>query len=280
MNTAVIISDLQTALAQHWQARTDIAFVPTMGALHEGHLSLVRQARRENEVVTASIFVNPAQFGPGEDLARYPRSPERDAALLAEAGVDVLFTPSVEEMYPPGFSTRVEVGALGAVLEGASRPGHFSGVATVVARLFGLVRPTRAYFGQKDAQQLAVIRRMTADLALPVEVIAGPTVREPDGLAMSSRNAYLSASQRAAATVLYRALSAAQARFSAGERDAEALRHLMRRTVEAEPLATLDYAEVVDAATMAPVIVATGGALLVIAARIGTTRLIDNTPLG
>jgi pantoate--beta-alanine ligase len=250
-----------------------------MGALHEGHLSHVRRARARDEVVVASVFVNPTQFGPSEDLTRYPRTPERDAALLAAESVDVLFMPSAEEMYPPGFATRVEAGRIGEVLEGASRPGHFAGVATVVLKLFGLVRPTRAYFGQKDAQQLAVIRQMVRDLNLPVEIVAGPTIREFDGLAMSSRNAYLSPAERRAATVLYHALTAARDRYSAGKRDAEALRHVMHKTVSEEPLARLDYAEVVNADTMEPPAMVEAGALLVIAARIGTTRLIDSMAL-
>jgi pantoate--beta-alanine ligase len=225
------------------------------------------------------VFVNPTQFGPSEDLAHYPRTPERDAALLAAEGADVLFMPSAEEMYPPGFGARVEVGRIGEVLEGASRPGHLAGVATVVLKLFQLVRPTRADFGQKDAQQLAVIRQMVRDLNLPVEIVAGPTMREPDGLAMSSRNAYLSPAERRAATVLYHALTAARERYNAGERAAEALRHVMHKTVSAEPLARLDYAEVVNADTMEPPAMVEAGALLVIAARIGTTRLIDSMAL-
>jgi pantoate--beta-alanine ligase len=229
--------------------------------------------------VVASVFVNPTQFGPAEDLARYPRTPERDVALLRAEGVDVLFMPSAEEMYPPGFATRVEVGRIGAVLEGASRPGHFSGVATVVLKLFELIHPTRAYFGQKDAQQLAVIRQMVRDFNLPVEIVAGPTIREPDGLALSSRNAYLAPAERRAATVLYGALSAARDRYGAGERDAAVLRHVMHRTVSEEPLARLDYAEVVNPNTMEPLATAQAGALLVIAARIGPTRLIDNMAL-
>ena len=279
MNTYTTIRDLRNALAPSWRAGAAIGLVPTMGALHEGHLSHVRRARARDEVVVASVFVNPTQFGPSEDLARYPRTPKRDAALLEAEGVDVLFMPSAEEMYPPGFATRVEVGRIGEVLEGASRPGHFAGVATVVLKLFGLVRPTRAYFGQKDAQQLAVIRQMVRDLNLPVEIVAGPTIREPDGLAMSSRNAYLNPAERRAATVLYHALTAAHDRYKAGERDAAALRHVMRKTVAEEPLARLDYAEVVGADTMGAPATAEAGALLVIAARIGTTRLIDNMAL-
>jgi len=270
------VDELRRALGPSRRAGAAIGLVPTMGALHEGHLSLARLARVRDDVVVASIFVNPAQFGPGEDLSRYPRMPERDAALLAAAGVDVLFTPAVEEVYPPGFSTRVEVGRLGKILEGASRPGHFSGVATVVAKLLNMVGPRRAYFGQKDAQQVAVIRRMTRDLDLPVEIVVGPTVREADGLAMSSRNAYLSPEGRVAAAVLSRALSTAKARYDAGEHDARILRRIMRDTVAGEPLADLDYAAVVEVATMDRLKAAHEGAILVIAARVETTRLIDN----
>src|SRR2546423_11334783 len=279
MNTCTTIAALLDALAWRWRSGARVGLVPTMGALHEGHLSHVRRARARDEVVVASVFVNPTQFGPSEDLTHYPRTPERDAALLEAEGVDVLFMPSAEEMYPPGFATRVEVGRIGEVLEGARRPGHFSGVATVVLKLFQLVRPTRAYFGQKDAQQLAVIRQMARDLNLPVEIVAGPTIREPDGLAKSSRNAYLNPSERRAATVLYRALTSAHSLYDAGERDAAVLRHVMHRTVSQEPLARLDYAEVVGADTMEPPATAEAGALLVIAAQIGTTRLIDNMAL-
>ena len=279
MNTCTTIAELSDSLAPHWRTGAAIGLVPTMGALHEGHLSHVRRARARDEVVVASVFVNPTQFGPSEDLTRYPRTPERDAALLEAEGVDVLFMPSAEEMYPPGFATRVEVGRIGEVLEGASRPGHFAGVATVVLKLFQLVRPTRAYFGQKDAQQLAVIRQMVRALNLPVEIVAGPTIREPDGLAMSSRNAYLNPAERRAATVLYCALTAARERYNGGERNAEVLRHVMHKTISEEPLARLDYAEVVGADTMESPAMAEAGALLVIAARIGTTRLIDNMAL-
>src|ERR671937_2404239 len=266
--TCTTIAELSDTLAPHWRTGAAIGLVPTMGALHEGHLSHVRRARARDAVVVASVFVNPTQFGPSEDLTRYPRTPERDAALLEAEGVDVLFMPAAEEMYPPGFATRVEVGRIGEVLEGASRPGHFAGVATVVLKLFQLVRPTRAYFGQKDAQQLAVIRQMVRDLNLPVEIIAGPTIREPDGLAMSSRNAYLNPAERRAATVLYHALTAARDHYNAGAHDAEALRRVMHKTVSEEPLARLDYAEVVDADTMEPPAAAEAGALLVIAAQI------------
>jgi len=230
-------------------------------------------------VVVCSIFLNPTQFGPSEGLTRYPRTPARDEALLRDEDVDHLFMPSVDEMYPAGFSTRVDIGSLDAVLEGAERPGHFAGVATVVAKLLNIVRPTHAYFGQKDAQQLAVLRRMVRDLDMPVEIVAGPTVREPDGLAMSSRNVYLSPDERRAAPALYRALTAARERFLSGARDGEGLRQVMREVVATEPLVRLEYAELVDPDTMEALDVARPGALLVIAARVGTTRLIDNLAL-
>ncbi len=279
MEICTTVAELRRALAPHWRAGADIGFVPSLGALHEGHLSLVRRARAQNAMVVFSIFLNPTQFGPSEDLARYPRDPARDTALVRREGVEIVFMPSVAEMYPPGFATRVEVGRPGEILEGAARPGHFAGVATVVAKLLILTRPTRAYFGQKDAQQLAVIRRMARDLDLPVEIVGGPTVRELDGLALSSRNVYLSPDERRAAAVLYRALEAARDRFLAGARDSARLRGLMQEVVAAEPLARLEYAEVVDAETMERRDLARPGALLVIASRFGGTRLIDNLVL-
>src|SRR5262245_19894789 len=212
-----------------------------MGYLHAGHVSLVERARRENARVAASVFVNPTQFGPQEDLARYPRDLERDLALLAEAGCDLVFAPEVAEMYPPGFGSTVDPGPVAEPLEGARRPGHFRGVATVVAKLFGIVQPDRAYFGEKDAQQLAVIHRLARDLDLAVEVVGCPTVREPDGLALSSRNSYLDVDDRRAAPVLYRALRAARERWLAGERDAEALRGVMGEVLQGEPRARVDY---------------------------------------
>jgi pantoate--beta-alanine ligase len=237
-------------------------FVPTMGALHEGHLALVRRAARECDCVGVSIFVNPAQFAPGEDLDRYPRNLERDLRLLEPLGVDLVWAPAAEAVYPPGFQTWVTVEELSKGLEGAVRPSHFRGVATVVAKLFNLFRPDRAYFGQKDAQQAAVIRRMVADLNFPVQIVVCPTVREPDGLAMSSRNAYLDPEERRAAAVLYRALCAARARWQAGERDAEALRAAMRAVVQAEPLARLDYVSAADPETLEELGRVTAGALL------------------
>jgi pantoate--beta-alanine ligase len=254
-----------------------LGLVPTMGYLHAGHLSLVRQARAECGAVAVSIFVNPTQFGPREDLSRYPRDLERDLRLLREEQVDLVFVPSVAEMYPNGFSTTVDVCDVTEMLEGAVRPGHFQGVATVVCKLFNIVQPTRAYFGQKDAQQTVVVRRMARDLDMPLEVVVVPTVREPDGLAMSSRNVYLSAEQRQAATALYRALNAAGARYNAGERDAEVLRRAMHAVLDAEPLANPEYVSVADALTLRELDhVSAAGALCSLAVRFGTTRLIDN----
>lgn len=255
-------------------------FVPTMGYLHEGHLSLVRRARQENDRVIASIFVNPTQFGPTEDLATYPRDLKRDLALLQAVGCDMVFVPSEEEMYPAGFETWVEVGSVAQPLEGAHRPGHFRGVATVVLKLFGIVQPTRAYFGEKDAQQLAVIRRMVQDFNIPVAIVACPTVREPDGLAMSSRNTYLSPDERRAATVLYRALCAGRAAYEGGERRADVLRATMERVLGSEPLAAVDYVSVADPHSMVELDQVDGDALLSLAVRIGRTRLIDNLRLG
>lgn len=253
--------------------------VPTMGYLHEGHLSLVRRARGENNFVVATIFVNPTQFGPNEDFARYPRAPEQDARLLAEAGADFLFSPSVAEMYPVGFSTYVETGGITDLLEGASRPGHFRGVTTVVTKLFNILQPDRAYFGQKDAQQARVLRKLVTDLAIAVEVVVCPTVREPDGLAMSSRNSYLSPEQRRAATVLYRALCAASAAVQAGERSGGALRSVLRATIETEPLAVADYVSVADPESLEELDTVEGMALTSLAVRFGGTRLIDNMVL-
>ena len=251
-----------------------IGLVPTMGALHAGHMSLVELARRENEVVVVSIFVNPLQFGPREDFARYPRDPAHDAAVLAGAEVDAVYMPAVDVMYPPGATTRVEVGPVAEPLEGAARPGHFEGVATVVTKLFAAAQPDRAYFGQKDAQQVGVIRRLTADLDLGVEIRVGPTVREPDGLALSSRNAYLAPDERRAAVSLSRGLRAATALYAAGERAPGRLREALAAPMAAEPAVVLEYAEVVDGATFRP-----PGTLAVVAARVGGTRLIDNHDL-
>ncbi|HEV8238639.1 MAG TPA: pantoate--beta-alanine ligase [Thermoanaerobaculia bacterium] len=256
-----------------------VGFVPTMGALHAGHLSLVRIARERADRVVASVFVNPTQFGPHEDLARYPRTPERDAALLAEAGCHLLFLPAVETIYPPGFATFVEPGGAARGLESDLRPGHFRGVATVVMQLFHLVHPDLAVFGEKDAQQLAVVRQLVRDLHLPVEIVAGPTVREADGLAMSSRNAYLDAEQRRAAAVLHRALGDAESLIAGGERRAAAVCERLRATLAAEPRVTIDYVAAVDADTFQPLETLSGTVVLPIAVRLGGTRLIDNLRL-
>ena len=259
-----------------WGLQDSVGFVPTMGYLHEGHLALVRCARPENENVIVSIFVNPTQFGPKEDLAAYPRDPERDLALLQKEDVDVVFMPPVEDMYPEGFSTWVDVQRVTERLEGATRPGHFKGVATVVAKLFNIVAPTRAYFGQKDAQQLAVIKRMVSDLNMNLEIVAVPTVREPDGLAMSSRNTYLSAKERKAAVILWKTLSLARWHWSRGEHDAERIRQRMKTYIKNEPLAKVDYISVADAETLEELAVIDRSALVSLAVRIGKTRLIDN----
>jgi len=262
-----------------WRAAGErVGFVPTMGALHEGHLSLVRRAREVADRVVASIFVNPAQFNQRSDLERYPRTPEQDARLLEEAGCDLLFLPSEAVLYPPEQATWVVPGGPAEGLEGEHRPGHFRGVATVVAKLLGLVRPDVAVFGEKDAQQLAVVCRMVADLHLPVAIVPGPTVREEDGLAMSSRNALLSPEERRAAAVLHRALRAAEAAIRDGRANgsAGAVRRLLHDTLAAEPRARVDYAEVVDAETFRPVERLEGELILPIAVWIGETRLIDN----
>ena len=258
----------------------ELGFVPTMGYLHEGHLSLARLAHGDCGSVAASIFVNPTQFGPNEDFSRYPRSFERDLELLKQEQVDLVFAPSVSEIYPEGFYTYVDVEHVTETLEGAVRPGHFRGVATVVCKLFNIVQPTHAYFGQKDAQQTVVIRQMVRDLALPVEVVIAPTVREADGLAMSSRNAYLAPDERQAATALYRALTTAQQAFQEGERNGVVLRSAMQDVLDAEPLADTEYVSVADPTTLRELNeVSEAGALLSMAVRIGTTRLIDNIVL-
>ena len=262
-----------------------LGLVPTMGALHDGHLSLVRQARADNATLAAWIFVNPTQFGPNEDLATYPRNLERDLGLLEAEGADLVFVPSPAEVYPDGFDTWIEPGAVAEGMEGTARPGHFRGVATVVAKMFNLMRPDRAYFGQKDGQQVAVIRKMNADLNLGVDVVTMPTVREPDGLALSSRNAYLTPHERPAAPVIYRALCAAEQLWRSGEQDAEALRSAALQVLWSEPLLEpVDYVSVVDADTMAGVesVALSGGrqVMIAVAARLGAVRLIDNVVLG
>ncbi len=256
-----------------------VGLVPTMGYLHEGHLALVRRARSENETVVVSIFVNPTQFGAGEDFQTYPRDPERDLALLQREEVDVVFMPPAEEMYPAHFSTWVDVQQITERLEGAFRPGHFRGVATVVAKLFNIVEPTRAYFGQKDAQQLIVIKRMVSDLNMNLELVAVPTVREPDGLAMSSRNTYLSPKERQAALVLWQALNLASQLWSEGERNASKIRQKMKALIDSEPLAQIDYISVADAESLEELAEIDCPALVSLAVRIGKTRLIDNIVL-
>jgi len=256
-----------------------VGLVPTMGYLHEGHLALVRQARVENSSVVVSIFVNPTQFDRREDFKQYPRDPQRDLALLEKEKTDIIFMPSADEMYPPPFSSWVEVGKLAERLEGASRPGHFRGVVTVVAKLFNIVQPTRAYFGQKDAQQAVVIKRTVADLNMNLEIVTVPTVREPDGLAMSSRNICLSPEERQAATVLYRALCLAQQLYSQGETNAQCLRQEMTELIQNEQLASIDYVSVADPETLEELDKASPPALVSLAVKIGNTRLIDNVVL-
>jgi pantoate--beta-alanine ligase len=269
-------AELREALAA---APRPVGLVPTMGWLHDGHRALIQQARAENATTVVSIFVNPRQFGDPADLEQYPRSEARDIALCTEEGVDLVFAPSVDEVYPPGFDTSVKVGAVAEPLEGAARPGHFDGVATVVAILFDLVGAERAYFGQKDAQQLLVIRRMALDLALPTEVIGCPTVREPDGLAMSSRNVHLSPEERAAAPVIHRALLEGRARWEGGEGSGDAIRAAIRAVLDAEPLAEPEYVSVADGETLRELERIDGPAVLSTAVRFGSTRLIDNEPL-
>ena len=276
MEVTTTIAEVRALLGRARDEGRTVGFVPTMGYLHDGHISLMARARRDTDVVVASIFVNPLQFGPGEDLATYPRDLPTDTARARDAGVDVLFVPEVSEMYPDPPLTSVVVPELAATMEGATRPTHFAGVATVVAKLFAIVGPCHAFFGEKDFQQLAIVSRMTADLSFPVEVVGCPIVREADGLALSSRNVYLTPDQRAAAPVLHRALLAGAATVADGERDPAAVRALMAGIVGAEPLAELDYAEVVDAATLAPPAVLAGELRLLIAGRFGQPRLLDN----
>ncbi len=268
--------ELRAALRE---ASRPIGLVPTMGWLHDGHRALMRRAREADATTVATIFINPRQFDEPSDYTRYPRNEERDVAVCRDEGIDLVWAPPPDEVYPPGFDTTVSVGELALPLEGAARPGHFDGVATVVAILFALVGAERAYFGQKDAQQVSVIRRMARDLALPTEVIGCPTVREADGLALSSRNVHLSPAERAAAPVLRRALLETRACWEAGERSADALREVMRDVLAREPLAQADYVSVADALTLAELEWIDDGALLSLAVRFGGTRLIDNEPL-
>jgi pantoate--beta-alanine ligase len=272
-------AELRAATDAARQRGAGVGFVPTMGALHAGHRSLLAAARAGNDLVVASVFVNPLQFGPAEDLAAYPRDRDADLAVLAAEGVDLAFLPPDGEMWPDPPDVRLAVGGLAERLEGLVRPGHLDGVATVVAKLLHLVGPSRAYFGQKDAQQLAVVRRMVADLAFPNEIVACPTVREPDGLAVSSRNAYLSPDERRRATALYRALSAGRAAFEAGGRDPAAVEAAARDLLEDAPGVDPDYVALVDPVTFEPVKQTEPGQVLATAARVGRTRLIDNVIL-
>ena len=267
------ISDLR-ALRQELSGT--VGFVPTMGYLHEGHLALVKQAKRENSAIIVSIYVNPAQFGPREDFGAYPRDLDRDLGLLRKEGTDIVFVPLDDEVYPPGFSSWVNVEKVTERLEGATRPGHFRGVATIVAKLFNIVRPTRAYFGQKDAQQVMVIKRMVADLNMDLEIIVVPTVREGDGLAMSSRNTYLNSGERQAAAILFKALTLAQQLRRGGEKDAEKIRGQMTALIEKEPLARIDYVSIADADTLEELKLLDRPAMASLAVSIGKTRLIDN----
>ena len=269
-------AELRDALAD---TPRPIGLVPTMGWLHDGHRALMRRARAADATTVATIFVNPRQFNIAADFSKDPRNESRDLEICETEGIDLVWAPPVDEVYVPGFDTSVHVGAIAEPLEGAARPGHFDGVATVVAILFGLVGAEHAYFGQKDAQQVMVIRRMALDLALPTQVITCPTEREPDGLALSSRNVHLSPAERSAAPVLHRALLAAKAMHQAGERSAEAMRMRMLETIASEPLADVDYVSVADGATLAELDQVTGPALLSLAVRFGGTRLIDNEPL-
>lgn len=275
-----VVHRLEELRAERQRLPEPLGLVPTMGFLHEGHASLIRRARAECAGVAVSIFVNPTQFGPQEDLATYPRDLERDLELLTAEGVDLVWVPEAQDVYPPGDQTWVTVEQVTRGLEGARRPGHFRGVTTVVAKLLHAFLPQRAYFGQKDAQQAVVIQRMVRDLLLPVEIVVCPTVREPDGLALSSRNVYLSAAERQAATVLYRALCAALEAFRSGRRQAEDLRQVLRTTLAAEPLARPHYVSVADPETLEEAPGEVSGALLSMAVQIGKTTLIDNLVLG
>jgi len=270
------ITETRAVLDAARQSGATVGLFPTMGALHDGHATLMRKARVECDVAVVSIFVNPLQFGEDEDLARYPRDLSADAALAESIGIDVIFAPSVEEMYPRPVVTAVALQSLAATMEGASRPGHFTGVATVVAKLFNIAGPCRAYFSEKDFQQLAIVSRMAQDLSFPVEVVRCPFVREPDGLAMSSRNVFLNADERAASTVLFRALETGAAMVLAGEIDPDRVRGAVASVIEQEPIANIDYVEVVDVSTLAQPATLRGELRLLVAARFGATRLLDN----
>ena len=277
MQIARTVADLRAARAR---LPEQLGFVPTIGALHAGHLELVRRAREENDAVGVSIFVNPTQFSSAADLQQYPRDDERDLALLAGSGVDLVFLPTTDTLYPAGFGTTIDVGPVAVPFEGVARPGHFQGVATVVAMLFNAVQPTRAYFGEKDAQQLQVVRRLVADLLMPIEIVGVPTVRDDDGLALSSRNALLRAEQRAAAIAIPRALGAVQRSWDAGERDAERLRHLLGETLMCEATVTIEYASLANPETLVELDgLVKGAALVLVAVSLGKVRLIDNCML-
>jgi len=279
MQICATIAEARAASRAALASRQRLGLVPTMGALHEGHLSLVRAARAQCDAVAVSIFVNPAQFGPTEDLSKYPRQFDRDCQLLEKEGVDILFAPSVEEIYPQGAITWVLVEGLSEKLDGRSRPGHFRGVTTIVAKLFHIIQPEVAFFGQKDAAQLAVIRRMVRDLNFPVEIVGCPIVREPDGLAMSSRNAYLNLEERVRALVLQRSLQEARLQFIAGERSTAKLISAAKESFVREPQVRLDYFEIVDPDTLDPVERISQKTLVAVAAYVGSTRLIDNMVL-
>ncbi len=279
MRIITAIAEMQAAARELRRGGT-LALVPTMGALHAGHLSLINAAKRDCTHVAVSIFVNPLQFGPNEDFSRYPRTFEADCAALTAAGVDILFAPSAETLTPSGATTFIEVVGISDRLDGAHRPGHFRGVATIVAKLFHIIEPDRAYFGQKDAAQLAVLRAMVRDLNFPVEIAACPIVRETDGLSLSSRNRYLTAEQRTRATILHRALDAATDLHTQGERNSQALIATVQQIFETEPTVIMEYAAVVDPDTLLPLADTSRGALIAVAARLGETRLIDNHLIG
>ncbi|MCX7843075.1 MAG: pantoate--beta-alanine ligase [Clostridia bacterium] len=270
------IADMKAAINEYKKSGCTIGFVPTMGYLHEGHMSLVKVSRNENDITIMSIFVNPAQFGPNEDFERYPRDMERDSQMAREAGVDIIFAPSVQEMYPEGYKTYVNVEDITQVLCGGSRPGHFRGVATVVCKLFNIVEPTRAYFGQKDAQQAIVLRKMAKDLNMNLEIVTCPIIRETDGLAMSSRNVYLSPAERKAALVLSRSLKEAKEMVERGERSAGKVEAFITERISEEELAVIDYVKVVDMENLAEIHTIRHRALIALAVWFGKTRLIDN----
>jgi pantoate--beta-alanine ligase len=279
MRIITAIAEMQSAARELHRDGT-LALVPTMGALHAGHLSLIDAAKRDCAHVAATIFVNPLQFGPSEDFSRYPRTFDADCAALTAAGVDILFAPTAETLIPAGATTFIEVAGISDRLDGAHRPGHFRGVATIVAKLFHIAAPHRAYFGQKDAAQLAVLRAMVRDLNFPVQIVACPIVREPDGLALSSRNRYLTAEQRSRATILHRSLAVAADLHTQGERNSQALTATMMQMLASEPTVIVEYAAVVDPDTLLPLSDTTNGALIAVAAHFGETRLIDNQLIG